>query len=215
MIPKNYYQNSRPEMLPYIPGHARCFLDVGCGGGVFAESVKHYVGGSEVWGVEVLGAAADEASKKIDRVIVSSAEDALSKLPDRYFDCVFFNDSLEHFVDPFSYLAEIRKKLRPGGFVVASIPNVRHYKVLFDLLFRGDFRYTDAGVLDRTHLRFFTPNSMRRLFEEAGFEILTLEGLRGCRKVKVRLWSWLTFGKLDDIRFTQFAAVARLKNIAE
>jgi 2-polyprenyl-3-methyl-5-hydroxy-6-metoxy-1,4-benzoquinol methylase len=212
MIPKNYYQNSRREMLQYIPVDARYFLDVGCGAGSFAASVKHHTCDSEVWGIEILETVAEEAGKKIDRVIISSAEDALAKLPDHYFDCVFFNDSLEHFIDPFSYLSAIRKKLKPGATVVASIPNIRHHKILADLLFRGDWRYTDAGVLDRTHLRFFTPKSMRRLFEDAGFRIMKQEGLKGSRKVKVRFWSWVTFGLLEDIRFSQFAVVAQLEN---
>ena len=204
-----YYQNTRPEMLAYLPANLTACLDVGCSNGDFALSVKNKHPAAQVWGVEIFKEAGEQAAKKIDKVIIASAEQALSELPNQHFDCIFFNDSLEHFVDPYSYLAAIRQKLKPGGLVIASIPNIRHFKVLVDLLFRGEWRYTNDGVLDRTHLRFFTPKSMRRLFEEAGFTVLKQEGLRPSRKMKVRIWSWLSFGALDDIRCAQFAVVAR------
>lgn len=208
MTNEMYYNNDRSEMFAYLPSSARVFLDVGCGKGNFAKAVKESVADAEVWGIEIFKEVGEQAIGKIDHVILASAEAALSQLPDGYFDCIIFNDSLEHFVDPYTYLASIRKKLKPNAYIVASIPNVRYYKVMFDLIFKADWRYAKWGVLDKTHLRFFTRKSMLRMFEEAGYRVVKSAGLRVCRKVKIRLLSWLTFGLLNDIRFMQIAIVA-------
>ena len=89
-------------------------------------------------------------------------------------DCVIFADVLEHLVDPWAAVRQAREMLAPGGALVVSIPNVLHHAVVKDLL-RGRFDYRDAGVLDRTHLRFFTAATARELVEQAGFRVERME----------------------------------------
>lgn len=97
-------------------------------------------------------------------------------MPDGYFDLVVCNDVLEHMADPQKALATIRAKMAADGRLVGSLPNVRSVWVLLDLLFRRDWRYRESGVLDSTHLRFFTFKSARRLLTESGFEIEVFRG---------------------------------------
>jgi GT2 family glycosyltransferase/Flp pilus assembly protein TadD len=126
-----------------------------------------------VWGIEPVEHAARDARTKLDRVITSKAEDALAELPDGYFDVMVCADVLEHMQDPAAFLAQARNKLSLRGEVVASIPNVRHWSVLVDLL-EGRWDYQDAGILDRTHLRFFTRKSILELFGNAGLVVTGL-----------------------------------------
>jgi 2-polyprenyl-3-methyl-5-hydroxy-6-metoxy-1,4-benzoquinol methylase len=206
----SYYQCDRPEMLAFIPTKQKYYLDVGCSSGNFAELIKNRNPQSTVWGIELYREAAKIAEKKIDRVINKTAEMALEDLPDNLFDCVIFNDVLEHLVDPYAFLESIKCKLSKNATIIASIPNMRHYEVLYELLFQKEWRYRDSGgVLDKTHLRFYTISSMQRMFEEAGYQVEKIEGLKGCRKIKIRILSWLTFGFLEDIRFPQVAVLAK------
>jgi 2-polyprenyl-3-methyl-5-hydroxy-6-metoxy-1,4-benzoquinol methylase len=119
---------------------------------------------------------------------------------DHELDCVVFNDVLEHVADPWAVLTGTVCRLSTSGAVFASIPNVRHYRVLWDLGIRGRWEYRDTGILDRTHLRFFTESSIRALFETSGYRIESLtpislptEGKRGwIRRVTKRFDSFLT-----------------------
>jgi hypothetical protein len=108
-------------------------------------------------------------------------------------------DVLEHLRDPWAALFRLRDCLKDGGTVVASIPNIANYKIIKKLLFT-DWRYEPGGILDHTHLRFFTRRSVEDLFRNAGFEILRIE-----REGRERWWSRL-FGPLSE-RVRDFTAV--------
>jgi 2-polyprenyl-3-methyl-5-hydroxy-6-metoxy-1,4-benzoquinol methylase len=204
----NYFANTRPDMLGFVPGSARTVLDIGCGSGAFAHTVRETLG-AEVWGVELSAAMAKDASLLLDKVISGPIQEHMDALPEQFFDCICMNDVLEHLVDPWLTLNQLRAKLTPNGLLIASIPNIRHYKNLWYLLAKGEWTYTDDGTLDRTHLRFFTPNSMRQLFTDSGYRIEQLQGIRGSRKMKARIWRYLSLGKLWDVAYPQFAVVAK------
>ena len=115
-------------------------------------------------------------------------------------------------VDPYTLLNLIKTKLTEGGCVVASIPNVRYYKVLYGLIFKKNWRYRKSGVMDSTHLRFFTKKSIIRMFNEAGYTLEVIEPINKTKKVKVRIWAWLSLGQLNDILILQYACVAKPVN---
>jgi 2-polyprenyl-3-methyl-5-hydroxy-6-metoxy-1,4-benzoquinol methylase len=117
------------------------------------------------------------------------------------------NDVLEHLADPWVTLERLRPKLTPGGVVVASIPNFRYLPALARIVFARDFPQEDAGIFDRTHLRFFTYKSIRRMFTEAGYEVQSLEGIGRQRFVWAAL-RVLTLGWFWDGLAIQFACVA-------
>ena len=209
---KDFYFNSpRPEMLNYIPKTTRKVLDVGCANGMFASLVKQEFY-AIVWGIELNPDAAHIASKNLDRVIVKDIFDAFSDLPEKYFDCVVFNDVLEHLVDPYSVLEEIKKFLSPEGVIVASIPNIRHAPVLFDLVVKGNWDYAEYGVLDKTHLRFFTKASIKKMFSNSGYELIQMNGINRSVSIKGKIISKLLIGAISDMKYIQFACLARPKN---
>ncbi len=110
---------------------------------------------------------------------------------------------------PDEALRRTRRLLRPGGVVIASLPNLRHFWTLRDLVFRREFRYADAGVLDRTHLRFFTARTIPEWFGHGGMEIVRIQGIN---PIEDRRFVWLDrllLGWLDDCRWLQYAIVAR------
>lgn len=206
--PQGYYSGLRKDMLPYVPRSTRRLLEVGCAEGAFSSQLKGDRG-LEAWGVEMNSTAAQVAASRLDKVVHGRAEDVLDQIPDSYFDCIVCNDVLEHIYDPYSLLLALKGKLAADGVLVASIPNIRYYKVLGELLFKRQWRYADSGVLDKTHVRFFTRESLREMFQELGFRIVTLDGVRPTRKVKIRLLSWLTLGYLSDIQSCEFACVVQ------
>ena len=203
-----YFEHPRSEMLAYVPAQARRVLDVGCGAGVFGAQLRQQRQ-AEVWGVEPDAQAAAQARGRLDRVFCATF-DGCAELPAGHFDCVVFNDVLEHMVEPEAALRRARPLLAPSGVVVASIPNVLEYNTLRDVLLHQDWRYVDAGVLDRTHLRFFTRKSMKRLFESAGYTVARLEGInRFGRSRLLAALNLLTRGRFEDLHYIQFAVVAR------
>ncbi len=208
-----YYRNQRPEMLEFIPGDAAVLLEVGCGTGAFAGSLKKVHQGTgmtlELWGVEMDEDAAREASKVLDRVLQGDVATVLPDLPTAHFDCLVLNDVIEHVLDPAALLRSLRPLLKPGGHLVTSIPNVRYFFNVVDLAVHGRWDYTDEGILDRTHLRFFTRSSMIRLLEECGFDKVTSKGINPTGSLKFRLANLVTLGRWSDMKYLQFACLAR------
>jgi len=201
-----YFEWSRPEMLEFIPSDVKRVLDVGCASGAFSADIKRKFG-AEVWGVEVNPAAAAKAAMRLDRVICSAYDSSID-FGDSLFDCIVFNDVLEHMQYPENALRLSLDLLSPSGVVVASIPNVRHLSVVWDLAVRGEWEYKEAGILDDTHLRFFTESSIRRMFRRAGYSVQRCEGINEAIGRKFRLLSLLLGGKMNGLRHMQYGVVA-------
>jgi 2-polyprenyl-3-methyl-5-hydroxy-6-metoxy-1,4-benzoquinol methylase len=213
----DYFEMERPEMLPLVPAHSRRVLDVGCGAGGFGVSLKR-ARQVEVWGVEPMAPAAKKAMAKLDHVIQGHFGPELD-LPEGTFDCVIFNDVLEHMVAPEKALRYANNLLSADGVVVASIPNIRSFPTFWQLLFHARWEYADFGVLDKTHLRFFTKSSIEHMFQNEGYSIESIRGINayvGEPGISRRLWSAyhlanaLFLGRFTDMRFLQFAIVARV-----
>lgn len=203
-----YFSHSRPELLKYIPANTRCILDIGCGSGSFGELVQKKIG-CEVWGVEPDKVSCLAAKQKLNWVYNGFFDDQALNVINRTFDCIFFNDVLEHLIDPDDALKKAKLLLNPGGYIIASIPNIRFFPVLSSLLFEEDFKYVDAGVLDKTHLRFYTKKSMIRLFEECGLKVVTIEGINPEGFLFVRIGKYISRKKIGDMMYPQFAVVSQ------
>lgn len=173
----SYYHHVRPEVLDRVPLSAGKVLDVGCGAGGFSANLKSRQN-VVVHGVELVAEAAEHARKHLDKVWSSTIEEALHDLPDGYYDCIVVADVLEHLIDPWLVLKALKVKLAVGGKIVASIPNIQNWAVLADLI-QGKWDYQNEGILDRTHLRFFTRKSVEELFWSAGLRILSLATKNG------------------------------------
>jgi predicted TPR repeat methyltransferase len=170
---EGYYTHQRPEVVRLVPPDVRQVVDVGCGAGALGAAIKRALPQAEVRGVEVVPSQASQAKGVLDDAV---AADASAALPPGWPtpDCLVFADVLEHLVDPWGTLAIWRERCTPRAWAVMSIPNVSHTSVVSGLQ-RGRFDYADEGMLDRTHLRFFTRVSACAMVEDAGFEILRME----------------------------------------
>ena len=207
-----YYGAERRDMLVYVPHHAKRVLGLGCGVGNLGKLIKQRQS-AEVWGVELIPSVAALARLSLDRVIEGDIMQVMRDLPSGLFDCIVANDVLEHLIHPDQALQDIRRCISPGGFVIASIPHIRHWKALFEILILADFQYRDSGTFDRTHLRFFTKKSICRLFGDAGYQVERIEGNTPsgpAALVPLILLNVLLLGKISDWRYAGFAVVARL-----
>lgn len=164
-----YYFELRPDVQALIAARDKRILDVGCAAGELGAALKR-AGAREVVGIEASAEAAAQARNQLDRVIVGDAQSPDLPLESASFDYVIFADILEHLVDPWTALASFTRYLQPDGRVVASIPNARFYAVIARLIFNR-WGYRDSGILDRTHLRFFTWPTIQAMFEGAGLRI--------------------------------------------
>jgi 2-polyprenyl-3-methyl-5-hydroxy-6-metoxy-1,4-benzoquinol methylase len=213
MQKKEYFGHPRTEMLPFVPADAHRILDIGCGAGAFAAGIKATRGDDgadpEIWGVEMNAQAAARAGEILDRVLVGDALAVLPDLAGQLFDCVVMNDVLEHVAEPAELLTAVLPFLAPGGRLVASIPNVRYFFNVLDLVWYGRWDYTDEGILDRTHLRFFTRSSIIKLLQECGFSVDTMQGINPTGSLKFKLANLSSLGRYSDMRYLQFAVVAR------
>lgn len=166
-----YYEFERPEVIALIPPGARSVLEFGCASGACGARIKRERGATVV-GIEYLPEPARIAATRLDRVIVGDAEslDYPSLFSAGQFDAILFADVLEHLRDPEALLRRVLPLLSEDGVVIASIPNVRNAAVL-QMLASGDWTYQEAGLMDRTHIHFFTRREIQRAFGRAGYRI--------------------------------------------
>jgi len=203
-----YFVHGRPEILPFIPLGIQTALDVGCGNGAFGQMLKAKRT-CKVWGIEPNKAAAEEAAQKLDKSITGLFVRDMPELAGQKFDAIFFNDVLEHLTDPGEALAYCKQLLTPNGYVIASIPNIRWYPVILSLLRYKDFDYQESGVMDKTHMRFFTLKSMKRLFESNGFKVIKTGGINKDTNFKfLNILNFLLFNSQEDMKYPQFVIVA-------
>ena len=164
-------ENDSHVLIIQMIGGGKRILDVGCWTAEGAELLRPK--SVRMVGIERDERAAAVAAERLDRVIVGDVEslDLDTTLEGEEFDVIVFGDVLEHLTDPTSALRRVRTLLAPGGEIIASIPNIAHGSVRLRLL-QGEFRYADTGLLDRTHLRFFTRDTVDELFADAGLAIV-------------------------------------------
>lgn len=171
---EGYRSIPRKDVLHMVRREPRLALDLGCGTGATGELLKQRFPAAKVYGVEPAEASARLAERVLDRVFHGKLEDidlAAQGVAQGSVDLVIAADVLEHMVDPWKALRTLRPFLSPDGEVVASLPNLRNLPIICELADRGRFRYDSHGVLDVTHLRFFTPTEMGAMFRDSGYRI--------------------------------------------
>ena len=166
-------QSTHAKVVRLVGRHKRV-LELGCATGYMSRVLRDH--GCQVVGIELDPVMAARAEAYCDRLIVGDLDllDLAEELGDDLFDVIVAADVLEHLKDPWAVLRSLRPYLRPDGYLVASLPNIAHGSVRLALL-EGHFPYSKLGLLDSTHLRFFTLESLTRLFEEGDFVITHLE----------------------------------------
>jgi SAM-dependent methyltransferase len=163
------YQSINQAVFERIPSGTRTLLDVGCGGGVFGAAVKS-ARACTVVGVTYSEAEAVQARQRLDRVEVADLNDFEPACLGT-FDCIVCSHVLEHLQDPQQVLSRLLACLAPGGMLLVALPNVLFWKQRLEFV-RGRFRYTEGGLMDRTHVRFFDWYSADQLVRDAGFVVI-------------------------------------------
>lgn len=171
-IRPGYHNLLRPEILELIPQNVTSILDLGCGTGELGKAIKQRQD-CIVDGIELNKAACEEAKKYLDTVW----EDNLNRFDPSYlatkYDCIVFADILEHILSPWQVLKKFTQVLSDDGIIVISIPNIAHPWIISQLQ-KGLFRYEMAGILDITHLRFFTKTTVGQMIYSAGLKLKSI-----------------------------------------
>ena len=201
-----YYSHARNDIVDLVisTGSLKRILDVGCGYGYTGELLKSN-GAIKVDGIELESDACEEAKRRLDQIYQGSAEngDLISSLGS--YDCIICADVLEHLNDPWITLTLLRNHIHKNGRLVCSIPNIRYFKVISNLLLFGEWNYQEAGILDKTHLRFFTRKSIELMFKQSGYEINIIR--QKIRRVTA-IFNFITFGIFSDFFPMKFYIIA-------
>ncbi|WP_110945041.1 glycosyltransferase family protein [Paenibacillus phocaensis] len=165
-----YSSYVRTDLLSLLDSHdvneTIRVLEVGCACGATLLDIKNRYKNAELYGIELNEAAAKIAST-FARVTAENVENEID-YEENYFDYILFPDVLEHLYDPWKVVKKLKKHLKKNGKLLASIPNVMHYTVLRNTIL-GKWEYEDRGLMDRTHIRFFTLREIQKMFEEAEY----------------------------------------------
>jgi|GEM_PF-1071462 len=209
--PYDYYRNERRDIERLIPKGARFILDVGCGRGGLGKILKERDKNLIVWGVEINEEIAGEAQTNLDRVIVTDIEQKNDVFDNPiHFDSIIFADILEHLKDPWAVLKKFHHHCSPTGRIICSIPNIRHYKVLKDMV-RDRWLYREDGILDKDHLRFFSLATIRNMLAIAGYEVEKIQGKKRASPL-MKFLNWLSCNKLENFLIQQYLVVGRVRN---
>lgn len=166
MVEPSYYQNVRPEVMASLPNIPKRVLELGCGEGFFGYELKKCYQ-CHVTGIELFEEAARPARERLDEVYNESLDGFDFSRLGKY-DLIVANDVLEHLKDPWIVVKQLKEHLTDEGYFVASIPNIQYHQIVTALL-KGRWDYTERGILDRTHLRFFTRQTASELFARNGY----------------------------------------------
>jgi len=204
--PQEYYQKDRQEIAEYISVGDNCVLDVGCGEASFGNLLKVSGKAKYVVGIEKNREIASKAKKKIDEIVIGNIEEIIIPEPYGKYDYIVANDVLEHLVDPWNAIKSLRNSLKDNGVMVFSVPNIRNWTVLLPLLVYGKWEYKEHGILDSTHLRFFTKDSCREIVKKLNLKLLSIDpaGSRIARK-----FNYLKLNMLEELTALQYVVVCK------
>lgn len=210
----DYYSHVRREILPLLPSNCERILEIGCGRGDTLLWLKDTQKNCAwIGGVELFPDSGSIAATRLDWFCGGSIETLDLALEAESIDLILCLDVLEHLVDPWKSVAKLQSLLKPGGHLIGSIPNVRYYSASFALFFKGQWRYQQEGILDKTHLRFFTKETAIALLESSGLkhDLLIGKGLEKGRKAR-----WINFLTLGLFRpFFEFQYLIRVAKSAQ
>lgn len=168
-----YYHELRGSLISLTRGTPKKVLEIGCAAGQTLAYYKTILKASEVVGVEISEDVAIVARQRseIDHIIVGNIETMDLSWPENYFDLIIAGHVLEHLTDPWKALQKLMKYLKPGGQLIGAVPNIRHYSVSLPFILTGKWQYQQSGIMDWTHLRFFTKQTIQELLTTSGLTV--------------------------------------------
>jgi 2-polyprenyl-3-methyl-5-hydroxy-6-metoxy-1,4-benzoquinol methylase len=204
-----YFAGERRDIVDRLAQDPnRTILEIGCGSGATGAYARRTGKCGRYVGIEAVASAASEASKRLDEVHLADVELFEPPFGESTFDVVIAGEILEHLKDPWLVVRKYRSYLRINGIFYASSPNVAHRSTLLMLL-KGGWDLEREGLMDRTHLRWFTPRTYAKLFEEAGYKVIALEPLAKA-SAKVSIINALTANRLSHLFIRQMLVVAQV-----
>jgi 2-polyprenyl-3-methyl-5-hydroxy-6-metoxy-1,4-benzoquinol methylase len=206
----DYFSGHRSDVADLVPRECARVLDVGCGNGGLGRNLRAR-GVTQVFGVELNPDTASHLEGVYAGYWIGDVEQVVLPADMVPFDCIVFADVLEYLRDPWGTMARYLQRLKPGGYVVASIPNVRNIALLYNLIIRGRWHYEDSGLLDRTHLRFFTRREIMELFAAAGLDVELVSENRERLSWKRRILATPLLALIPDMGVCQYLIRARSK----
>lgn len=174
VVQRAYPEHERPEIVRMVPDDALLVLDVGCATGALGAALKRLLPAVSVIGIERDQSAASVARQRLDEVLCLDLNGLTRDQIPGHYDAIICADVIEHLLDPERLLRILADRVAPGGLLILSVPNVRHWSVLAPLLVEDLFTYTDEGLLDRTHLHLFTRTELIRMLGRAGWRHVDL-----------------------------------------
>lgn len=200
-----YYNIDKHRTVSLIPQGPNVILDLGCATGQLGRKLRELNKASELVGVEIYEAVAKEAEQYYDKVYCGDIE-SLKLNYKGYFDFVICGDILEHLRDPWSMSDNIYGWLKKNGVLISTIPNIRYWRVIRDLLVFGKWEYVEAGIMDKTHMRFFTRKTFIKLLKKSNFDIHKEIWIVNGRKQN--FFNKITFRMLEEFMGSQILVVA-------
>ena len=205
--PATYFSGARRLFVDDLPPAPQArLIEIGCGNGDTAAYAL--ATGKCGWaaGVELCAEPAAEARTRLHEVVTADVETVALPFAEDDFDVLILSEVLEHLRDPGRVLTQLRRHLKPGALVLSGSPNVAHHSVV-RMIVAGYWTLTPTGIMDATHLRWFTPLSYRRLFEDAGYVVDRVIPSQRLRP-KARWFNRLTMGRFHHLLFAQIYLTA-------
>jgi len=207
---KTRYEGDRKDLLKLIPHRVSSVLDIGCGEGGLGRLLRERNSSVKLFALEVNEKAASEAARFYDTVEICDIQNGSLPFSTEYFDCIVCGDVLEHLYNPWETLSILKNHMKLDSLLIVSLPNIRYYRVLRELILKGNWTYKPSGILDWSHIRFFTLKEMKKMFDGAGYVIeKTIPVIGGSKDVKKL--NKLLFYKLNDFIAKQYIFVLKCK----
>lgn len=207
----NYYSTARVEIEDVFPKGAKRVLEIGCGTGATLSWLKKSGLANWVAGVDINQEELQAARKNnVDFVKNGNVEDGIEALladAGGPFDVILYLDVLEHLYNPWSVVADTKNCIVQGGCVISSIPNTQNIRVILPLLF-GKWEYKDCGLLDKTHIRFFTKKTAQEMFFLNGYSVTDVRPIYDKNKI-MRFLNYSSLGLFRRFFVMQFLIVAK------
>jgi SAM-dependent methyltransferase len=203
-----YFAGARADFVDRLPRNPRAaILEIGCGSGETGALALGDGRAGRYVGIELFPAAAARASTVLSEVLVGDVERMALEFAPGTFDALILSEVLEHLIEPQAVLARLAPALKPGAVVLASSPNIAHWRVVRELL-SGRFDLADKGVFDRTHMRWFTPRTFAGMFAASGYDVVRVGPVTPF-SARTRALSRLSGGRLDHLFTVQICLEAR------
>lgn len=203
-----YFSGARIDFVRRLPKDATAsILEVGCGTGATGALALASGRAQRYTGIELFENAANEARKVLSEVILGDVERLELSFGPTTFDALILSEVLEHLIEPQRTLEKLLRSVRPGGLVLASSPNIAHWRVIRELI-HGRFNLSEQGVFDRTHMRWFTPSTFAGMFRDCGLRIESVGPVTPFAE-RTEMISRLTKGRFDHLFMTQIQIAAR------